>query len=311
MRIRLFLGAADESEDAEQELVDRLRSLQSSLEHTSAPLRSEGARRWAAAALCHAGLWLRAFLLHGAVVHGEAGQPWCGGASRSRAALRGMLGHDMYVRLPHLSARRRPAGHVALKPSGQPQVVWIRPGCRDQQRAGGLQRLPPQREAALWLLLQPGGVGAGAPAPQQRHSAHVCGQPARGASARQLGGCTGAWGAAAAGLPRGCSQRVATPCRNALRFWAATCCFASAAHSYASSCPPGTCRPQGTSMPISIPLMQRRSSGKDLAGDSGGRGDLFVPPHMLSQQVRGRRAAAGTASALQAPHCRTGPQSGY
>lgn len=40
----------------------------------------------------------------------------------------------------------------------------------------------------------------------------------------------------------------------------------------------------GTSMPISIPLMQRRSSGKDLAGDSGGRGDLFVPPHMLSRQ---------------------------
>ena len=39
-------------------------------------------------------------------------------------------------------------------------------------------------------------------------------------------------------------------------------------------------------MPISIPLMQRRSSGKDLAGDSGGRGDLFVPPHMLSRQVR-------------------------
>jgi len=45
-------------------------------------------------------------------------------------------------------------------------------------------------------------------------------------------------------------------------------------------------------MPISIPLMQRRGSGKDLAGDSGGRGDLFVPPHMLSRQVRiwgGRR----------------------
>ncbi|KAI7837252.1 hypothetical protein COHA_008938 [Chlorella ohadii] len=28
----------------------------------------------------------------------------------------------------------------------------------------------------------------------------------------------------------------------------------------------------------------RRGSGKDLAGDSGGRGDLFVPPHMLSRQ---------------------------
>jgi hypothetical protein len=40
----------------------------------------------------------------------------------------------------------------------------------------------------------------------------------------------------------------------------------------------------GTSMPISIPLMQRRGSGKDLAGDSGGRSDLFVPPHMLSRQ---------------------------
>ncbi len=40
---RVFVGAADESEDAEQDLVDRLRSLQSSLEHTSAPLRSEGA----------------------------------------------------------------------------------------------------------------------------------------------------------------------------------------------------------------------------------------------------------------------------
>lgn len=42
-------------------------------------------------------------------------------------------------------------------------------------------------------------------------------------------------------------------------------------------------------MPISIPMMQRRGSG-GLGGDSGGRGDLFVPPHVLSRQESdGRR----------------------
>ena len=42
-------------------------------------------------------------------------------------------------------------------------------------------------------------------------------------------------------------------------------------------------------MPISIPMMQRRGSG-GLGGDSGGRGGLFVPPHVLSRQESdGRR----------------------
>ena len=46
----------------------------------------------------------------------------------------------------------------------------------------------------------------------------------------------------------------------------------------------------GTSMPISIPMMQRRPSGADLAagggsGSAGGGGARFVPPHVLYRQT--------------------------
>jgi hypothetical protein len=44
--------------------------------------------------------------------------------------------------------------------------------------------------------------------------------------------------------------------------------------------------PQGTSMPISIPMMQRRSSAADLAAAAEERvaAATFVPPHMLHRQ---------------------------
>lgn len=49
---------------------------------------------------------------------------------------------------------------------------------------------------------------------------------------------------------------------------------------------PHCSHPQGTSMPISIPMMQRRSSAADLAAAVEERvaAATFVPPHMLHRQ---------------------------
>ena len=55
---------------------------------------------------------------------------------------------------------------------------------------------------------------------------------------------------------------------------------------------------QGTSMPISIPLLQRRSSALDLrAEEARGHATTFVPPHMLHRQGSGEAAGLGVPQA--------------